>query len=118
MAFELAAEALGGAVIEALRRRRPALAQRADQALEWLRDVAQPPAGIELRAEDGSLYTGFVIIDRNRPVVMLAVRHQPAPASPRPPVITPAPVQRPLYGDHRIDPDSPYWDCDSTPYGR
>ena len=117
MALELAAETIGSAVIEALRRRRPALAKRAEQALEWLRDVAEPPQGIELRAADGSAYTGFVIIDRNKPILMLAVRHPPGPVVERAPVITPPPVQRPLYGHERLDPDDPTWDRDVSPYG-
>ena len=119
MAVELlGAETIGSAVIEVLRRRQPRLAHQAERALGWLRDVGEPPRGVELRSDDGSTYTGFVIVERNKPLLMLAVRHQPAPASPGPPVITPAPVQRPLYGHDRIDPDAPYWDRDSVPYGR
>jgi hypothetical protein len=117
VALELAADAIGAAAIEALRRRRPSLVRKAELALEWLRESAEPPRGVELRSEDGSVYTGFLIIERNKPVFMLAVRHPAAPA-PRPPVITPAPVQRPLYGHDRLDPEAPYWDRDSTPYGR
>ena len=118
MALELAAETIGSAAIEALRRRRPALANKAERALEWLRDVAEPPHGIELRAADGSTYTGFVIIDRNKPVLMLAVRHPPGPVVERAPVMTPPPIQRPLYGRPYPDPDDPVWDRDVSPYGR
>ena len=117
MALELAAETIGSAIIEALRRRQPTLAKKAERALEWLRDVAEPPRGVKLTSEDGSVYTGFVIIDRNRPILMLAVRHPAGPMVERAPVITPPPVQRPLYGQERIDPDAPYWDRDSGPYG-
>jgi hypothetical protein len=118
VAFELAAETIGSALIDALRRRRPVLGKKADAALEWLREVAEPPAGIELRSADGSVYTGLVIVERSKPVLMLAVRHLPGPLVERAPVITPPPVQRPLYGHDRLDPDAPYWDRDSGPYGR
>jgi hypothetical protein len=117
VALEVAAETIGSAVIDVLRRRRPALAHKAEAALEWLREAAEPPRGIELRAADGSLYTGFVIVERNKPVLMLAVRQQAGPVVERTPLVTPPPVQRPLYGQPRLDPEAPYWDRDSGPYG-
>jgi len=116
VALEVAAETIGAAMIDALRRRRPALARQAEAALEWLREVAEPPRGIELRSADGSVYTGFVIIERNKPVLMLAVRHLPGPVIERAPVITPAPHRSPY--PHSLDPDVPFWDRDSMPYGR
>jgi hypothetical protein len=116
VALEVAAETIGSALVEALRRRRPALAHKAEAALEWLRVAAEPPRGIELRSADGSVYTGFVIVERSKPVLMLAVRHLPGPVVERAPLITPSPHRSP-YG-HAIDPDAPYWDRDSGPYGR
>jgi hypothetical protein len=118
VALELAAETIGSAVIEVLRRRRPALAHKAEAALEWLRVAAEPPRGIELRAADGSLYTGFVIVERNKPVLMLAVRQQAGPVGERSPLVTPPPIQRPLYGRAYPDPNDPVWDRDVSPYGR
>jgi hypothetical protein len=117
VALELAAEAIGSAVVEAIRRRRPALARKAEHAIEWLREVAEPPRGIELRSADGSTYTGFVIIDRNKPILMLAARHPPGPAAERAPLVTPPPIQRPVYGHDRLDPEDPIWDRDVGPYG-
>jgi len=117
VALELVAELIGAPLIEALRRRRPRLARKAEAAVEWLREIAEPPQGVRLTSEDGSTYTGFVIIERNSPVVMIAVRHPPAPRAERPPVLTPPPVQRPLYGNPQLDPDDPIWDRDPGPYG-
>lgn len=118
MALELGAETIGAAAIEALRRRQPGLVGKAEQALAWLRDVAEPPSGVELRCNDGAAYTGLVVVERNKPVIMLAVRHPPGPVVERTPVITPAPVQRPLYGHERLDPDDPVWDRDRGFYNR
>ena len=72
---------------------------------------------IELRTADGSSYTGLVMVERNAPVIMIAVRQLPGPTPERPAVLTPPPVQRPLYGHDRLDPDAPHWDRDSGPYG-
>ena len=118
MAVQFLAELIGTPLVEALRERRPRLAKKAEQALGWLRDVAEPPAGIELRSEDGSTYTGLVILERSKPVLMLAVRHLPSPASARPPIITPPPIQRPLYNPGYPDPEDPVWDRDRGLYGR
>jgi hypothetical protein len=115
VAIELVAELIGAPLLEALRRRRPRLAARAESAVEWLRDAAEPPHGVKLVAEDGSVYTGLVIIERNAPVVMLAVRH-PAIRVERPPIVTPPPAQQRLYGHDRLDPDDPIWDRDMSPY--
>ena len=117
MALEVAAETIGSALVDAFRRRRPALAHRAEAALEWLREAAEPPRGIELRSADGGVYTGFVIVDRNKPILMLAVRLPAGPALERTPLVTPPPIQRPLYGQDRLDPDEPIWDRDVNPYG-
>ena len=50
--------------------------------LEWLREIARPPPGVELRAADGSQYTGLAMFERNRVIVMIAVANghtTPAP---------------------------------------
>jgi hypothetical protein len=62
----------------------------AESFLDWLREAARPPPGVELVSADGSLFTGIVIVDRNRPVLMLAARQACAPR-PRPPDPPPYP---------------------------
>ena len=44
------------------------------EAFEWLREAAVPPEGVRLHVVDGAAYTGLVIVDRNRVVLMLAAR--------------------------------------------
>lgn len=117
------AERLGESVLENLRKRRPQLARKAEAAAQWLREASEPPPGVELRAADGSTYTGFVIVDRNEPVVMLAVRHPPG--STRPPVITPTMPPTPqhrsvhdTYGRAAYEPEEPLWDRNGDPYLR
>jgi hypothetical protein len=69
-------EALGATISDlledVLRRARP----RAHAALDWLRTTATPPPHVILQSADGTLYTGCVIVERNRPVIMFAVRHE------------------------------------------
>lgn len=60
-----------------------------DRAIDWLRDTATPPTSLEFRASDGALYTGLVVLERSRAVLMLAVRSGQAP--------TPAPAFQPAY---------------------
>ena len=79
------------------------MSPRARQAIEWVRDAAEPPAGIELRSPDGSTYTGFAVVDHSRVVVLLAVRHEPDRAAVKPPVITPPPS--PVYHRPLFDPE-------------
>ena len=52
-----------------------------DRAMGWLRDTATPPASLEFRASDGALYTGLVVLERSRAILMLAVRSGQAPAT-------------------------------------
>lgn len=47
---------------------------RVRRAVEWVTDVASPPEGVRLVADDGAEYTGVVFVDANRPRLMLAVR--------------------------------------------
>ena len=93
-------------------------AQRLQRALDWVREHSEPPDGVELRAADGSVYTGVAIIERNDIVILWAVRHpatiieRPAPPAPR------SPMQRSLGMPSYPDPDSPYWDRDGDPFRR
>jgi len=52
--------------------------------------VATPPEGVELYSSDGSVFTGLVVVDRNKPILMLAARQPPAPR--------PYPTTPPTYG--------------------
>jgi hypothetical protein len=65
-------------------RRRIGSSQRARRTVAWLREAARPPPGVELVTSDGALYSGIVVIDRNRPVAMFAARQTSGPR-PRPP---------------------------------
>lgn len=75
-------EILAEGVAETLRKSKRQMARGADGVLEWVRDVAAPPAGVELRSLDGAVYSGFFVVDRNRPVMAIAVRH-PTPDPPQ-----------------------------------
>ena len=46
---------------------------RVQRAVEWIANVASPPEGVRLVADDGAEYTGLVFVDANRPRLMLAV---------------------------------------------
>ena len=70
MAIGLIVEILGQA-IEAVTSR---ISHERSRTVEWLREVTRPPPGLQLHAPDGSIYTGMVIFDSNRAVVVLALR--------------------------------------------
>lgn len=93
-----------------------------DRAVDWLRDSAQPPKNLEFRASDGSQYTGLVVLERSRAVLMLAVRSHPSPTpSPAfqpaysPPLASPSPAYQSRLRDFDDDPGDG-WPPD--PYGR
>jgi len=64
----------------------------ANLAVEWLRETAQPPPGLELRSTDGSLFTGVAAFERNKLVFMLAVRSGAPTRPPFEPAYRPAPA--------------------------
>jgi len=73
-----------------------------------VRESARPPPGVELQSADGSTFTGLILVDRNRPVVMFAARYaspqRPSPPSPAygygpPPGRPPAPLQPRLFDE-------------------
>ena len=83
------------------------------EVAQHLRDAARPPPGVELRAD--ALYTGIVVVDRNRPVLMLAIRVGDLRGDPdRRPVVSPSAEGRtPFFGGQRslhLDPDDARWD--------
>ncbi len=97
LALALVAEIVGDIVLEEFRRRSGG-SKRAQSVLDWLREVAKPPPGVELVSVDGTLFTGMIIVDRNRPVMVLAARQAPGP-KPRPPTPPqgPSPYSSPPY---------------------
>jgi len=107
LAFALV-DGLGDALVDALLRAvdegRPRLRAMAD----WIADAAQPPRGVRLVADDGSEFSGAVLLERNRPVLMLALRvgaaSHPMP-TPRPHAPYATPYERPLWSSY--DEDAP-----------
>lgn len=73
---------------------------------EWIAETAQPPRGVRLMADDGSEFSGLVLVERNRPVLMLALRAGAASQrEPRPPPNYPTPYERQLWSSY--DKDTP-----------
>jgi hypothetical protein len=60
-----------GQAIEAVASR---ISHKRSRTVEWLREVTRPPPGLQLHAPDGSIYTGMIVFDSNRAVVVLALR--------------------------------------------
>ena len=109
--IELFAISVFDALVAIAHRASPAIGEAADH----LREAARPPRGVELRSDDGSLFTGIVVVDKNRPVLMLAVRMgERRPEPDRRPLVTPPPDPRsPYFGGQRslhLDPDDARWD--------
>ncbi len=73
----LVAELIAAPVFDRLHHHSPILANKVRATVRWLGEIAEPPSGLELASEDGSTYSGLVLIERSRPVLMLAVRHPP-----------------------------------------
>lgn len=109
------------AVLDALVAVAQGVAPALGAAAHRVREAARPPRGVELRSDDGSLFTGLVVVDRNVPVLLLAARVGERREAPRPPLVTPAAEPRPPYfGGQRplhFDPeDDPRWGPD--PFAR
>jgi len=87
MAHErLIVDLIGSAIADAIERSQGQSLGRARAAWEWLRQSAAAPPGTMLVTPDGSTgtYTGLVLVERNRAVLMLAF-YQPPKASRQPP---------------------------------
>lgn len=74
---QLIAELIGEAFIDAIQRSRHRTVERARSVWRWLRDVGEPPDGVDLVAPDGARYTGVAVLERSRVVLIFAVRHAP-----------------------------------------
>lgn len=42
--------------------------------LDWLTDIAKPPVGVRLVSDDGGAFSGVVVVEDSRPILMLAFR--------------------------------------------
>ena len=87
--------------------------------VEWLRETARPPDGVELRSRDGTTYTGVVVVERSELVLMIAVAHPPGGSAEPERRPFPGPPQRsPSLVHYGLDPDDPRWDRDGDPFRR
>lgn len=67
------AEALLDVLERAVQRCKPKI----KDATEWLRQAATPPSNLTFTASDGAYYSGVVVLERSRAVLMFAVRALP-----------------------------------------
>lgn len=124
MAVGLIAELIGDELIRAIERNRHRIGSQAEQVLEWLRKVSEPPRGLELRAIDGARYSGAIVVQGNRIVLAWLVRHPAMPPTPGPSPMPASPTygsrtQTTLatrFGSGELSPDDPIWDRDWNPY--
>lgn len=122
MAVGVVAEFIGEELLRTVERGRHQISTNADRALEWLREVSEPPRGLELRAIDGARYTGVLVVQGNAVKYAWLIRHpalSPSPVSPPASPTFGAPRNAPLVprpGGYDLDPDDPRWDRDWNPY--
>jgi hypothetical protein len=105
-------ELIGEALLELLRHGLPRRVPKAAEMLDWLRETATPPQGVELFSADGAAFTGILIVDRNRPIFMLAARQSPAPRIHMGPSVSPStPRYGSPYGQRSLfdEDDESYW---------
>lgn len=57
-----------------MREARERVAPHAEEIVERIREAARPPRGARLTTDDGHVYTGVLLVDRNDVVVMFAMR--------------------------------------------
>ncbi len=57
-----------------MREARERVAPHAGEIVERIREAARPPRGARLTTDDGHVYTGILLVDRNDVVVMFAMR--------------------------------------------
>lgn len=107
-------DALGEALLELVQQAASEASPKVRQAVAWLREHAEPPEGVKLQSPDGTVYSGFAIVDRNRIVVLLAARHPtaPLPLTPREPVAVPAPPRRYFDPEPRYEDPGDGWPDD------
>lgn len=86
---------VGDALLDVLLRTAERGPHRLRRFAGWVADVARPPRGVTLATEDGSEYTGVVLVERNRPVLMLAAQVGSARSMTRAPIVPAHPYERP-----------------------
>ncbi|MCC6651678.1 MAG: hypothetical protein IT348_11070 [Candidatus Eisenbacteria bacterium] len=122
MAVDVVAEFIGEELLRAVERGRGEISGQASRALDWLRETSEPPRGLELRATDGSRYTGVLIVQGNAVKFAWLIRHPALPPGPASPPASPTFGSRmnaplvPRHGQFDFDPDDPRWDRDWSPY--
>ena len=72
-------DALTGALLVAIDRIFSRLRPATHQVIDWMRDTCEPPAGLQVHAPDGALYSGLALLERSRVIVLLAIKvgHDP-----------------------------------------
>ncbi len=77
---------------------------RMRRLLGWAAKLTKPPVGVRLVSDDGGAFTGFVIVEHNKPIAMLAIRV--GTATPRPQMMPTEPGYfRSVHGESRWRPD-------------
>lgn len=77
---------------------------RMRRLLGWAAKLTKPPVGVRLVSDDGGAFTGFVIVEHNKPIAMLAIRV--GTAAPRSQMMSTEPAYyRPVHGEPRWRPD-------------
>ena len=90
-------DALVDVVLDGARDRR---VSRMRRLLGWAAKLTKPPVGVRLVSDDGGAFTGFVIVEHNKPIAMLAIRV--ATAMPRPQMMSAEPGYfRSVHGEPR-----------------
>lgn len=77
---------------------------RMRRLLGWAAKLTKPPVGVRLVSDDGGAFTGFVIVEHNKPLAMLAIRVGTATHRPHMMVTEPA-YFRSVHGEPRWRPD-------------
>jgi hypothetical protein len=94
-------DALVDVVLEGARDRR---VSRMRKLFGWAAKLTKPPVGVRIVSDDGGAFTGFVIVEHNNPIAMLALRV--GTATPRAQMMPPEPgYSRSVHGESRWRPD-------------
>lgn len=65
---------IGEALVDVMLRSVVTGGPRVRRVVDWIVDGARPPIGVRLVADDGTEYTGFLLVEANRPRLMFALR--------------------------------------------
>jgi len=124
-------DAVAEGVLLAFERLLARLGPDLDDLMDRLREMARPPAGVELRTADGLQYSGVAVFEKNQIVIMIATALGTAaparipiplgPSNPQPYMASSGYGSTPAYGSSRrlFDPDDEPGDgWPPDPYGR